>query len=417
MVVMREKETPLADPGSFEEAAVRSLGGLRNAFAELIAAVPGDISKAADLHRALKIDMKLCWKVFKVATASNPLAAGPHVPGPVNMNAFLKAAAKRGVPAGFIHAAEDAAADFDRLVVAHAGDRATFDSMISAFASAEDAGQITLHNKRSAFRGNRHIWGVEAKTHLKCCLLQPAVDPRMVDIALIEGFVKLRQLRQDAPLIVSRVGTYDDDGTVRRVNREPVDRDGETPHGIALLREFCSKPLPQFRSVDASAGFIHTELVSNGLGNRGAITCFESHVTRSAVPRYRDENNRFGAYCVSVHMPCEVLILDVLAPDGTFAASAPVVEVCGERPNEAATPAQPKRRDRLPLHESVVYLGKGPSVLHTPDVPRYAEMARYAFDRLGWDGERFDVYRCRMEYPIMPSTVGVRFELPEGTES
>lgn len=63
-----------------------------------------------------------------------------------------------------------------------------------------------------------------------------------------------------------------------------------------------------------------------------------------------------------------------------------------------------------------MYLGKGPSVMHTPDVPRYAEMIQYAFDRLGWDEARFDVYRCRVEYPVMPSSVVVRFDLPECPE-
>jgi hypothetical protein len=64
-------------------------------------------------------------------------------------------------------------------------------------------------------------------------------------------------------------------------------------------------------------------------------------------------------------------------------------------------------------YESVTYLGKGPSVLYTADVPRYPELANYAFERLGWDGERFDVYRCRVEYPVLPSTVAMVFDLPE----
>ena len=66
----------------------------------------------------------------------------------------------------------------------------------------------------------------------------------------------------------------------------------------------------------------------------------------------------------------------------------------------------------MALRESIVYLGKGPSVLHTPEVPRYAEMVQYALDRSGWNASNFDVYRCRVEYPVMPSSVVVQFELP-----
>ena len=52
-------------------------------------------------------------------------------------------------------------------------------------------------------------------------------------------------------------------------------------------------------------------------------------------------------------------------------------------------------------------------MLHTADVPRYPKIAGYVFDRLGWDGSRFDVYRCRVQYPIVPSSVMLQFELPE----
>ena len=49
----------------------------------------------------------------------------------------------------------------------------------------------------------------------------------------------------------------------------------------------------------------------------------------------------------------------------------------------------------------------------TPDVPRYPELVRYALDRAGFDAEKFDVYRCRVEYPVMPSTVALTWELPK----
>ena len=61
----------------------------------------------------------------------------------------------------------------------------------------------------------------------------------------------------------------------------------------------------------------------------------------------------------------------------------------------------------------MTHLGRGPSVLHTADVPRYSKIAGYVFDRLGWDGSRFDVYRCRVQSPVVPSTVTLQFELPE----
>jgi len=52
--------------------------------------------------------------------------------------------------------------------------------------------------------------------------------------------------------------------------------------------------------------------------------------------------------------------------------------------------------------------------VHTPDVPGYVELLEYVFDRLGWDSREFDVYRCGIEYPVLPSTTGISFELADG---
>jgi hypothetical protein len=71
-----------------------------------------------------------------------------------------------------------------------------------------------------------------------------------------------------------------------------------------------------------------------------------------------------------------------------------------------------RSRDLLPTSASVVHLGRGPQVLSSANVPRYAEMVQYALDRAGWDARQFDVYRCRVEFPVMPSSVMVRFEMP-----
>jgi hypothetical protein len=40
-------------------------------------------------------------------------------------------------------------------------------------------------------------------------------------------------------------------------------------------------------------------------------------------------------------------------------------------------------------------------------------MAQYVFDRLGWDGTQFDAHRCRIAYPVLPSTVAISIDLPE----
>jgi hypothetical protein len=413
-VASMAEDTGQSVAAPFEQEVAGVLQRLRTAFAELVGALPGGVAKPADLQRALKLDMKLCWKIFKVLGATDPLAAGPHVPGTANMRAFLKAVGRSGVSAGLIESAAQAAADFEDLVTTHAGDRSAFDSMTSGLAGEEAGGQIHLQHKRAAFRANRHIWGAQAKTLLRALVVQPATDPTLLSLAVLHGYFDLRRLRSDAPLVVSRERLSDNDGTLRKVDREALDPEGQTPHGFALLREFCSQPLATFRTVDAEAGFVHGELVTNGVGNRAAVTFVHGHVIDAAGPRFRDERNDFFRMSVLVRIPCEVLVFDLLVREDTFVPCTPEAHVYGEHLGEGPYPSRPQERDILPLHESVVYLGKGASVLHTPHVPRYMEMARDVFKRLNWDAGRFDVYRCHVQYPVLGATVRVALKMPEG---
>lgn len=399
----------------FEAAVSQVLTRLRWALAEVVAAIPGEVARGADLHRALGIGRNLSWRVFKVANAADPIATGAHVPSRAHMTSFLKAASKRGVPQAVIEAASRAAGDFEDVVAKHAGDRPTFDSMVSALGGGENAEQIDLAHRRLAFRGQRHIFGMQARTQLKLAAIQPAADPFLADIARIEGLVGLRQLRGDAPLVISRAGILNDDGSPRDTCREALDP-ASSPHRISLLREFCSKPLPEYREVDAGPGVQDIELISRGVGKRAAITCIEGHVFR-AVPRYRDNLNRECAIAMRIVTPCEVAVLDVLVHEDMYETVAPETRVYSQRLGPAPVVECMQERDLLSLHESATYLGKGPPVLHTPDVPHYPQLGQHVFDRLGWNGDVFDVYRCRIEYPVVPSEVRVHFGYPEAPGS
>jgi len=406
------KKAATEQSGAFEEEVGVVLGRLRGALAELLAALPGNVSKGPDLRRVVKLDNKLCWKVVKVATAGNPLAAAIHVPSPTNMKSLLKAASARKVPRDRREAVAQAAADFEKLVKDHAGDRASFDSMVSAY--GDDPAAIDLTHKRAAFRANSHICGMQAETQLNCCFLHPAQDPGMLDIATLRGGLNLRRMRPDATWIVAEARTADNDGVVRReIVREPLDPSQETTHGLAPLRAFCSEPLPRFSTVGGQGGFVLGELAGNRVGNASAITCITADVIRNAASCYQDEHNTHGELVAGVHTPCHVLIHDVLIFKGMFGPISPEVCVYDDYWRKMSRGATVPEAVTLATREVVSCLGRGPSVLPTPDVPRYAEMARYAFARLGWDGEQFEVYRCRVEYPVMHSAVVVRFPLPK----
>ena len=135
----------------------------------------------------------------------------------------------------------------------------------------------------------------------------------------------------------------------------------------------------------------------------------------SSPVRRRDEHNRKHISNVRVRTPCEVLVHDVLVHESVCELGDPTLSVYSDhRDVDVVLESQIQARecDKLALKESVIYLGKGVDVLETPDVPQYPEMTRYALKRAGWDGHEFRVYRARIEYPVMPSSVVVYFDLP-----
>lgn len=407
--------SPVMSPGMldlFDQDSQRVIRHCRQAFAGLIDAMPAPIRNASALHRALKIDMKLAWQIYKIATGGS-IAVGIHMPGRPNVRKLIQAAKRRGVSPAVLKQVVSAAEEFDRLVTTHAGDRSTFDSMVSTH-GAEDQGEaLALRQKRAAFRANRHLRGAQASVQLKTLMLHPSDNPQLLDLVAIQGYLDLRRVRYDGPLVVSRVRLSDDDHGVRRSNWEPLGPIAGQDAKTSLLGPFCSPDLPPFRAVRTSGDFVLGEMASPGVGNRSAITCIDGYLAQAAVPKYRDNTNLYGSMLTWVPIPCEVLVLDLVVHEGALGSLSPIVGCYSSALNDSELPGTMESCDRLPSNESVMYLGKGLPVLHSADITRHAEMYAAVFERLGWPSERFDVYRCRIAFPVMLASVLIRFDLPE----
>ncbi len=426
MAVMAASELKNADQAAFEAQAGRVLQEVRGAMAGVIAAIPGagalsggggEIRTATDLQRILGIRKTLAWQIFRIAYAADPLAEGGKVPGKGAMQRFFDAATAQGVPAKPIESASAALEAFDDLVRTHAGDRASFASLISGVAS-EGGEQANLQYKRMAFRGNTHLWGVQAKAQLQCMILHPAADPELFDVALVLGYVGLQRSRSASRLVLWRTSFGDSDYEAFGPSfaREPLEGGPGAQHGVSLLSSFCSQPLPELCITEHEPKIVQTELVGNGIGRTSAVTIIHGQVLRNVTSMYSDDTPPSLSSDARIRLPAEVLVHDVLIHEdfvGLTSSLTPEVFVSGGNHWDVPSTPESDQANRLDLRESAVYLGKGLSVLHTPDVPRLAEMVEYTCEQLGWDVNRFDAYRCRVQYPVMPSKVTMRFELPE----
>lgn len=403
---------------TFEAHATAVLRQMRGVLAQFVAAVPGGASRPVDLCKALGIDMKLSWSLYQIIGATDLLAAGKYVPRPGATRKLLSASARRGLPGEIIERVSSAAAEFDRLVKVHAGDRPTFDLMIRGRAS-NGLDKIHLPHRRDAFRANSHIWGVQAKTKLLVHFLQPGSAADMLDCAAVRGMIGLRRIRPNVPWIVARGGICSATGVMlptalMREALEPL-RGKAASRGTAvpLLRKFCSKPLPKVRRLIRPGGLAEDELLGGPVGNAGCVTCLIGDVVRNGGPRHVTATESANRFVAIVRTPCEVLINDLFVREDLFGPLAPELVVYSELQGGPGYPAGGSEPLRLPVDEAVHYLGKGPAVTATPDVPRYPELASYVFRRLGWDGERFDVYRVRLRYPVLSSSVVLRHPLAD----
>ncbi len=401
---------------SFATHADQVIARLRSAFASVLDSLPVPrLSRGSQLAEALDIDRTLAWKITKLIEGDDPFAAARFVPGTSGVNIFLRAAARRQVPRASIAATQKAFGDFRTLMQVHAGDRKSFGMMLAGHVK-DDPARADLEHQKQAFHANSYLWGVQAGTQLDTYLINSSTNADLLDVAIIRGYVDLRRIRPNVPWRIARLYSVNDVGELRTsFVREPLDHSRLPEPGadeLPLLKEFCSQPLPQYRAVSGPRGSVEYELAEAPVGNTAAHTCMIGEVVRGAGPRYRGDRDWLFVVRARMRTPCEAMIFDLMIHRELFGRITPKLDLFSEL-FAAELDAHYEESDRLPVHEGVQYLGCGPDMVRAPEVPHYAGLIRYAFERLGWDAQQFDIYRVRMQFPVMPAAVLLTHPLPD----
>ncbi len=394
----------------FERVAGETIGRVQDAFTELVAAVPGLTGRPAEIQRALGLHKTLAWKLAKIVEASDRLTVYRRLPGDGAIAKILDAAARVGVDRGRLENVRASVRDLERFVERHAGHRETLEIMLAG-SSRGRLNDAELGYRKDGFRATSHIWGVQARTITRSVIIWPSDDPEMLDAAIVFGAVDFLRLRADRPWVVNRWRPTDDDGAPITVHATPIDPRSEG--GAPLLRDFCSDPELQVRRSMAPDRTIEDEVAAGQIGTRGAVTLHSAEVLRNVMPRYSVEGSRMYAQNLELRTPCRTVVFDHLVHRELYGRVAPRFRVFGELAGRPLYVTLRSGMDRLEVFERVEYLGTGPSVLRTPDVPRYDQMIQQVCERLGWDPEMLDAYRVRMEYPYVPITMTYDYPLPE----
>lgn len=399
----------------FEAEASRVLAALSSSLSSLIRALPTPIDGCRELERALGIDHVLAWRTYRIATASDPASVGADVPRPAPMDRLLRAARRRRVAPAVIQSVRDAYTDFEQMVRRHAGDdprrgpgagergggRAAFDALIGG-GRGESSRRLELSHRRALYKSASFIWGMQARCTLTCAVMHPGDAPETVDALILSGFVQAHALRAGTPLrLIGRWGVRPDTPDAAGA------RAFDAPHGgNQILGRFSSHPLPQVTASPISSGMVESELRFEGIGRSAAIDVFTAKTTRGSR---LDPTEPFHGAVKSVSMPSEMLVLDFLIPRGWTDPVSVRTSTHGY-PGIVESLAQRLPDFAMPITEHGEYLGSDLGALDLPQIPRHAEMTRSILEDLGWDAAGFDIFRCRVEYPILHTTIRMRVD-------
>ena len=385
-----------------------ALEGLRAAVAGVLDQAIGPRCRPRDLVRAFDLHQTLAWKLTRVAYGGDLYDDARFVPGESGFERFLRGAADRA-PRDAIDRVRAARRRFEQTMLVHAGDRESRDVLLQGLAGTPH--QDPTSYRRAGYRCNSFVWGVQTRVRIQAHIVHRAAQPGRIDIAQIRGFVGVRRLNPSSPLVLAHRVLLTGTGA-SSVSMEPID---ELHNGVPLLRPFCSESLPRIvkqRGTEGEETLQFDEGIA--IGEKSAVTCFTGEVWRAGASMYATEEDQSARHGVRIRAPIGLLVHDLVVERGLFGANlAPDLLVVSELSD---VPWYRQPRDGLALldvPERVVRLPDGIASAAMVGVPRYDEILTYACDKLGFDPAGFDVYRVRMQYPIIPTAVAIQFQLPK----
>ena len=252
-------------PPELEADAFSALTTVQRAIRQMMRSLPGPFERPSQLQHCLGIDAKVAWHIFKLAAAKGPLAAAPHVPGPLLMRRIGDIALSKGVPESIVESARLAISNFDKIVKQHASTRSAFKAILATAAGDKSAETMALQQRHTAFNMESQLWGEQVDLHFTS-----AIFMRESESTALKGAVTyksgLQLLRSDTSPVVEGYSNF---AVMDKV--QPLDPNALAKYGSSLLPRFCSQPIPHFRIEDRNDGWRYSLIENNCIGRQGAV--------------------------------------------------------------------------------------------------------------------------------------------------
>lgn len=394
----------------FQSHYLNTVQYLRSALIEAYQSIGADTDSPREAARQLNLDKNLTWKISRIIKAEADASIASNIPGPAGVEKILSGLENAGTPARIVDRVKSAFDGFSAMVELHTTDRASLELMLDSW--VENGSDPLEKSRKLAYQGNSGIWGIQAACRLSCHILAPTKsDPSILDYVQVGGFVNVQRLRPIPAWPLLRLRAFNDDGSPAAANMEPLVENPD-PEAPLLLREFFAGNHPSVHLLRDDRGIVY-ELEDGPVGRTGVFSAYYGYIDRAVLTRYRDEHNQLGELLSIVNTPIETFVFDLLVHRDMAEQINPRALVYGRASGLMDDHERRDERLLLPLTEEVRPLRPGLSSLATPLVPRYPELVSTAFERGGWNIADFSGWRLMLRFPPMPSTVSVRFELPE----
>ncbi len=362
--------------------------------------------------RALGLDRKLGWQLFRIATAADPMEAGAHLLSPASVRRLVEAAEQAGVSTEVRRCLLEAFEECESLIRRHAVDRASFALMAASAGDSTETELISIADRRSAYRAQSRMLGMAALSSFKTFLFHPG-DPGnpFGDVISLRGTSEIVPLRPQLRWPITSAG-------VRSTDHKELDHGTlieplpgcQAEHGISLIEPFCSAPLPKIEHCTEADGSFRSDLILEGIGRTRAMTVVLGYLASNTLERHKGSDNNLILANFPVRIPCSYCTLDVLVHRDLGWANRFEPRVL----NDSFGPGEPvfhREHDLLPVHIEPIRGSATRVTAVQPPIDRYQELLDWTCSRVGWNLDAFEATRVVIEYPVMPSTLSMCMEL------
>jgi len=398
LMSLKSKAAPLtaSQHARCERVAARLHGDLR----ALVAQLPEHAQGGSGMSRHLDVVRNTCQRVILALADHEPsIETLVKLPGTKGLGLFIEAMKKEEVDQTTVEIAQAGIEQFDGLIRDYGGSHSKLCARIAA--KAEDQRPLelaSLQSRQALYQAAIGITGRAAEATISLYAFRHSPDdPDVLQRAIVTGLIQTTVIPGGMPVVISNGNTlrWDDDLEQALKNLDDSDAQGATPD--ALLKEFCSHPLPTVTSRGSPESLIR---VIDPQTLEHPQTFDVVSAARSNHP-FLDPHGEpiFNEIWSLANCPSKKLIFDIYLHEDMERLYRPSIDSQQWNPNLSA-PGGDKWVLRYPQVPTLELLGRGLGNSSTDGYARHSELTESFFERIGWNPAEFFGIRCEVEFPI-----------------